>query len=49
MRMTKMPKRLQFSGFKRPCKRCGNLFNPQGRWCRICEKCQIKRGYKAKK
>ena len=28
-------------GLRRPCKRCGKMFQPTGGACKICENCKL--------
>jgi len=35
--------------FKRPCKRCKELFQPEGKYTQFCNNCRKPRGWKAHK
>jgi len=30
--------------FEKPCKRCGELFRPIGKYCNFCDKCKKNKG-----
>jgi len=30
--------------FKRPCRRCGKLYQPTGKQAKYCENCKLKKG-----